>query len=179
MKFKQLGEKSCGKSYEVTLPEVKKPRIRITNVSAQIEEKELINGIKKMNTELSQADLNIIAVIEKKKNSYSYRDLVIEVNGATYNKMLNMEKLFLDWRECPINEHLYLQRCYKCRGFSHIAKNCKLTQRCSKCAGSHKFQDCKRNVVKCVNCSNVIDKYGADIDANHHAWSQKLHGIPA
>lgn len=171
MKVKQLVEKACGKSYDVHLPEIKKPRLRITNVSANIDEKKLISEIKKVNSDLKNDDLQLIAVIEKNKHSYSYRDLIVEVNGTTYNKMIKMGKLFLDWRECRVTEHLYLQRCYKCCGFSHIAKNCKLSQKCSKCAGAHKFQDCKRKVLKCVNCCNVKEKYGADIDDRHHAWS--------
>lgn len=37
---------------------------------------------------------------------------------------------------------------------------------------THKFIDCKRKVLKCVNCSSLKEKRGADIDVNHHAWSK-------
>lgn len=87
--------------------------------------------------------------------------------------MLKLGKLHLDWRECEITEHLYVQRCFKCCGFMHIAKECKGEQKCSECAGSHKFEECKRETYKCVNCAQFMKKYGADIDAQHHAYSKE------
>lgn len=173
MKVKKIVEDSYGANYEVSLPEAKKPRVRITNVSDQIEKDKLIDEIKKMNAELKNFDMKLVTVIDKKKYSYTYRDIVIEVDGAAYKKLLKMGVIFLDWRECAISEHLHLQRCFKCCGFSHISTECKSeTQKCSKCAGNHKYDSCNRKKLKCINCSSIVDKFGADIDTNHHAWSK-------
>lgn len=172
MKLKKIVEASYGQNYEVRLPEVKKPRVRITNVSDQIDETNLIKEIKKMNNELKDADMKLVTVIKRKKQSYTYRDIVVEVNAATYKKLLNMGEIFLDWRRCGVTEHLHIQRCFKCCGFSHISSECKGEQRCSKCSGAHRFDNCQRKKLKCINCAQIIDKFGADIDPNHHAWSK-------
>ena len=43
--------------------------------------------------------------------------------------------------------------CYKCQRYGHIAMACKGTQRCAKCGGEHRFEDCGDNVqAKCCNC---------------------------
>lgn len=89
-----------------------------------------------------------------------------------------MGTIFLDWRQCQITEHSHIQRCFKCCGFSHISTECKAeSQRCSKCAGTHRFENCRKKTVKCINCTQIIDKYGADIDANHHAWSKDCKSL--
>ena len=44
-------------------------------------------------------------------------------------------------------------QCYKCQRYRHIAMACKGKQRCAKCGGEHRFEDCGDNVqVKCCNC---------------------------
>lgn len=173
MKVKKIVEESYGKNYDVRLPEAKKPRVRITNVSDQIAEDQLIIEIKKMNAELKDVDMKIITVIKRQKQSYTFRDIIVEVNGCAYKKMLKMGAIFLDWRTCQITEHIHIQRCFKCCGFSHISSECKVEhQRCSKCAGTHRYENCRKKIVKCINCMQIIDKYGAEIDANHHAWSK-------
>lgn len=185
MKVKKIVEESYGKNYEVRLPATKKPRVRITNISDKMKKEKLIDEIKKMNVELKDVDMKLITVIDRKRYSYTYRDIIIEVNGTDFKKLMKMGIVFLDWRECEISEHLYLQRCFKCCGFSHISTECTYEfQKCSKCAGNHKHDNCKKKTLKCVNCVQVVEKYGADIDTNHHAWSKdckvlqrKLHAL--
>ena len=44
-------------------------------------------------------------------------------------------------------------RCYKCNRFGHILANCRSKERCSKCGGEHKFNNCEASTMKCVNCN--------------------------
>lgn len=37
-------------------------------------------------------------------------------------------------------------RCYKCQRYGHIAAVCKGRQRCPKCGGEHRFEECGDNV---------------------------------
>lgn len=174
MRVKQIVEESYGQNYDVRLPEIKKPRVRIMNVSDRVEEENLINEIKKMNSELKDVDMKLITVIKKRKQSNHSRDVVIEVSAEAYKKLINLGSIFLDWRQCRISEHLHVQRCFKCCGFSHISTECKSeTQKCSRCAGKHRFENCRNKTLKCTNCTLIIEKYGADIDSNHHAWSKE------
>lgn len=44
-------------------------------------------------------------------------------------------------------------RCYKCQRYGHIAAVCKGKQRCPKCGGEHRFEECRENMQdKCCNC---------------------------
>lgn len=44
-------------------------------------------------------------------------------------------------------------RCYRCQRYGHIAAVCKGKQRCPKCGGDHRFENCEENAQdKCCNC---------------------------
>ena len=44
-------------------------------------------------------------------------------------------------------------RCYKCQRYGHIAAACKGKQRCLKCGGEHRVEECKaEGQDKCCNC---------------------------
>ena len=44
-------------------------------------------------------------------------------------------------------------RCFKCNRFGHVTANCRGKERCSKCGGEHKIENCQTSTVKCVNCN--------------------------
>lgn len=118
--------------------------------------------------------MKLITVINRKATSRKTEsnDAVVEVNGAAYTQLLDMSVLVLPWRECRILEHVYIKRCYKCLGFSHISKDCSADQKCSKCGGNHKFSDCKSKKLCCANCHSFNAKNKSKVDTNHHAWSK-------
>lgn len=70
MKVFSLVEESYGESYEVRLPEEKKPRVRIKNISDKIEKENLIDEIKKMNAELQDTEMKLVTV--KQYTYYAY-----------------------------------------------------------------------------------------------------------
>ncbi|XP_013859124.1 uncharacterized protein LOC106514416, partial [Austrofundulus limnaeus] len=44
-------------------------------------------------------------------------------------------------------------RCFKCQRYGHVAEVCRGQQRCPKCGGNHKYEECVGNVQeKCCNC---------------------------
>lgn len=174
MKVKSLVSGKLGDEYEIVLPKIKNPRLRVTNIPTNIAKESIIDDLKKNNQELQDCDVSLITVLNRKATSKQQAscDIVIEVNGATYKMLINMQTLRLPWRECKVYEHIYVQRCYKCLGFSHISKNCtKKIQKCSKCAGSHKFSECKSRNTCCANCISANEKLKTKINTKHHAWS--------
>lgn len=173
MKVKNLVTEKMGDDYEIVLPKIKKPRLRVTNIPTNIAKESIIDELKKSNEELKDCDMSLITVLNRKATSkqQSSCDIVIEVNAATYKMLMDMQILRLPWRECKVFEHIYVKRCYKCLGFSHISKDCKLAQKCSKCGGSHKYSECKSRNICCANCHTTNDKLKAKINTKHHAWS--------
>ena len=44
-------------------------------------------------------------------------------------------------------------RYFKCNRFGHTSTNCTGKERCSKCGGDHKIENCQITIAKCVNCN--------------------------
>lgn len=173
MKVKQIVDEKLGQEYDVVLPKIKSPRLRVTNIDTEIPKDEILNELIKHNVELTYADMRLITVIHRNYKNHSYNDVVIELKSDTYKSVLDHGNLRLPWRECRVFEHLHLNRCYKCCGFSHKSDKCKQEQKCSRCAGPHKYSECKNTNVCCVNCKFANDKYKMNIDTNHHTFSKE------
>lgn len=118
--------------------------------------------------------MKLVTVIPRRFGNKITNDIIVEVKSAVYLKLLEVGVLQMPWRECKVIEHLYLKRCFKCCGYSHIASQCKQnTVFCSKCAGNHSFKDCKNKKICCINCKVANDKYKSKLDTNHHPWSRE------
>lgn len=162
-----------GDDYEVVIPEVKWPRLRITKVDAEILKDDILKELKKYNSEMEEMNIKLIATIARKHNDYEYNDVIIEVDPSGYKLLREIGKLKLPWRECKILDHLYIVRCYKCCGFFHKSIECQIKQKCHKCSGPHKFSDCKSKVECCINCKLANVQYNMKLDTKHSAWSTK------
>lgn len=172
MKVKQLVNDKFGDSYEVLLPKIKSPRLRISNIDPELENDDILGELKNHNQPINNMDMKLVAVIPRKYRDNEYNDIVVEVSSAAYKQLMEMGKLRLPWRECRIFEHLYLIRCYKCCGFFHKSTDCKNSQKCSTCSGPHKSVDCKSKSKCCANCKESNTKFKTKLSTNHHAWSK-------
>ena len=62
-------------------------------------------------------------------------------------------------------------RCYKCQRYGHIAMACKGKQRCAKCGGEHRFEDCGNNVqAKFCNCGGSIMWHMGVVKSGREQW---------
>lgn len=170
LKMKQLIESNNGDDMDVRLPEIQKPRVKIHKIDSSLTSDEIIDDIINKNEALTQASIQIKKVM-KNKNGKT-QDMVVEVDGMTFNRMIALGKLYIGWNRCAVGEHIYLKRCFKCCGFSHIAKECRHNFACSKCAGPHKSNECNQRQIMCVNCVTANATYGLNLTTNHHAWSR-------
>lgn len=172
MKVKQIVKDKLGDNYEVNLPTIKKPRLRITNIDIEIPNERIIAELKKHNEILKGIDLKMITVIQRKMRNKSSNDIIVELNSDAYKTLKSVGMLRLPWRECNVYDHLYIKRCFKCCGFSHNSTECNKEQKCSKCSGNHKYAECKTNKLNCINCKFENEKYKLTLDTKHHAWSK-------
>lgn len=173
MKVKEIVREKLGDGYEVMLPKIKNPRIRITNIDPDIADESIIPELKKNNEQINDLEMELVTVIPKRIRGTISNDIVVEVKSESYQKLLEMSVISLPWRECQILEHFYIKRCFKCCGFSHIAQECRLEQVCSKCSGSHRHNACRSNKICCFNCKTSNEKYNLNLDTKHHAWSKE------
>lgn len=173
MKAKQIVNDKLGPDYDIILPKVNLPRLRICNIAQDIVKEEIINELKKHNDQIRDMDIRLITVIPRKFRSVESNDAVIEINSENYNTLLKIGLLNLPWRECRVLEHIHVKRCYKCCGFFHKSNECTLNQKCSRCSGTHKHSECKSKKVCCVNCKLSNEKFKTNIDANHHSWDKQ------
>lgn len=173
MKIKQIVNDKLGDDYEVVLPKVKLPRLRITNIDPDLQDDDILAELIHHNPSLEFMELKLVSAFKRKYRDNEFKDIVIEVNGATFKQLMEMRKLRLPWRECKIFEHLYLVRCYKCCGFSHKSVSCDKGQKCGSCAGSHKISECKSKNKCCINCKTSNEKFKTKLDTKHSAWSKE------
>lgn len=175
MKVKQIVHEKLGDGYEIVLPKVKSPRLRITNINEEISKDDVLRELKRHNSILENIEMKLITLIPRRaQNNYTYNDAVVEVNGFASQKLLKIGKLNLPWCECLVLEHVHVSRCFKCCGFFHKSTECKHSQICSHCGGSHKHSECKnKSKVCCVNCKNANGKFNANFNTKHNAWSKE------
>jgi hypothetical protein len=63
-----------------------------------------------------------------------------------------------------------LVQCFKCCGYGHIAKHCRIEARCGHCSGSHKTRACdQKEAALCANCKI---KGRSTQDRTHKAWAE-------
>lgn len=174
LKAKQIVKDKLGSNYEVILPKVNLPRVRISNIDPELSNESIINELKNNNECIKEMEMKLVTVIPKKIRSVQSNDAVVEVNSESFNKLLEISVLSLPWRECPLSEHLYVKRCFKCCGFFHKSSECQQNQICSHCSGSHKHTECKnKKKMCCTNCKQANEKFKLKLDYNHHAWDKQ------
>ncbi|XP_076292176.1 uncharacterized protein LOC143214708 [Lasioglossum baleicum] len=183
--IKRLKDTVCeklGEDFEIAEPKKRKPKIKIVNVNEEemnLDDENLIDAILKQN-EINREEegfhIRVVKKIIKARKNVNERkreegSLLLEVDKATHERMLNKEKINIGWRKCFVFDYFNVKRCYKCWGYYHIAKNCTRQETCFKYAGNHKANDCTTTKKRCVNCMHKIKMYNLKINDEHEAVS--------
>lgn len=87
MKMKQLMEKNFGDNYEVILPKIKRPRLRITYIDESIPVENIITELKESNKDI-EMNLQLVKVLIRKNNTNSWVDIIVEVECNTYKALI-------------------------------------------------------------------------------------------
>lgn len=81
MKVKQVVSEKLGDDYEVVLPRIKCPRVRITNIDREIPADSILDELVKHNTELNQKEMRLVTVIPRKRSRENFNEAVFEVKA--------------------------------------------------------------------------------------------------
>lgn len=162
-----------GESYTVSIPEKRKPRVKVIGLSekksSEIIESELRSQNDEIFTEASK--ISVSECFEVRSSKYGIR---IEVDPGTFGRLMMNErmKLRIGWDLCSVYEIFSTIRCYKCWRFHHTSKEWKSMEPiCGKCSGNHVASVCESDVQLCINCSEMKSNLRLDIDCAHPSWS--------
>lgn len=174
MTMKEIISSKFGEKYDVNLPKILKPRIKIINAMNDMDESDIVCELKRQNAFINEDDsIELKKVIKKKNNKFGDIDIVLEVNIEAFDRILEAGKVKFGWKICAVVHHVHITRCFNCCGFSHISTQCKNKQACGRCGKGHKTSDCKQKKEECINCKSVSIKYKLKLDTNHNAYSHK------
>lgn len=162
--------KELGDKYQIIMPQLRKPKVRITNMSDKLTESEIIESIKEKNMQYTDSEMKVICVYEM-KNMDSY-GTIIEVDTKTFNAMMEQEKINIRWNVCKVLDCVNVLRCFNCCGYNHKSTSCRNKKACLRCGGEHLVKDCKSNQSKCINCKISGEKLKLKLDLNHPVWSR-------
>lgn len=169
---KQVNEKE-GENYIIKETDGgERSRVKVVGMSKQYETEEL-NAIIK-NQHLSEnAFVRVLKIYADKNIRADCYNAIIEFDEMTARNVLNDKKISVGWDMCKVFKYIRINRCFKCLGFNHMAKDCKNKIACSKCGGAHKVEECKSQKLSCINCVEYAKKNKEKIDTNHHAFAHK------
>jgi hypothetical protein len=154
------------------------PRLKIKYVAhAPNDDIVFLNDLMKENKVLSEASVCKLVRREKvyKKGELDKDciNVILEVDGLSYNKIMTARKLKFHWQICTCVDSISVKRCFKCLQFGHLVSNCQNELACANCAGNHKAADCDGRVIKCINCVVMNQKHNLNLSTNHKSFSEK------
>ena len=176
---KDINEK-CGQNLQAQVHRRRNHRLAIYNIPDDISTNNVEEIILGQNPELNltAGDINPKFVYQTKRLT---RNMVIEVSAQTRRQMMHT-KIKLGWYICSLDDYLVPIRCFKCSKYNHRSSECRGTETCPHCAGSHKMKECPAQAedYKCINCQifNTRNK-NAKICENHSSMDRNRPSLKA
>jgi hypothetical protein len=170
------------KSLKSEISKKKKLLVIVKGVQNDVLEGELIEAIAEQNTPvknvINDEDIdNHIKLRFKRKNRNEHLcNYVFEVSPKLRNTLLDLQRVNVNYQRVHVNDFSSFLQCYKCMGFGHTTKHCKVTSDvCGICAGKHKTGNCpdskNKNAIKCYNCIRSNVKFNKQMSTSHSATS--------
>lgn len=152
------------------LPQKRRPRLILFDVSNDIKKDALIPTLKEQNSlSLEPGQLSVKFPM---KGKGGLTNLVLEAEPGLHKKLTGSGKLNVGWARCRVRDYVAVTRCYKCYAFGHIAKNCtSAVQVCSRCGQEHSHKECKAEATRCVNCARANKRFRLRLEEGHSCMS--------
>jgi len=166
-------QSKCGEELEARIHRLRKPRIIILNVPADINTSNIEGTIIRQNPNLNLNKGSMTAKFTYDTKRMN-RNAVLEV-GADIRKTLLSSKSRLGWHVCRADDYVTATRCFKFSKFNHRTAECRGEVTCPLCAGTHTIKECKNDPTthKYINCAtNHKHNPTKVISADHSAWDR-------
>ena len=177
-KILKLVDENVNSGITAKIEELKKPRIRLvgsdTDVSAWTDE-EIIQDIKARNDFSEEHEIKVAFQFKNKaKNTWN---IIFEVNGIAYSKIMINKKIFFDCTVCPVYNDFNISFSTKCCKYWHKAKKCRNNDTivCTNCADNHLDTDCSGSATpRCKVCMDYNKRLkDGNRKTNHSAMDFK------
>lgn len=166
--FKNALEQKLKNSYVVEFSKMRKPKIKITNISRNYNKEELEESI------IQQNIINgTVTVTYIKKNRNGQLTAFCECSPRAYRDIINLKKINIGWERFPVYEDIGVPRCFKCQGFFHKMNTCQNKLVCPICSGEHEEKQCSKKDICCINCLQANEKFKTTHATEHHSHSQE------
>lgn len=168
-KIKSAIQEKISKQYEVKIPNSTGLNIKIIGMSFDYSENVLIEKLRKQNPKLADANIKFMGKYETKRGNKTLFNVKLRVDNEAYGKIMEERKVNVGWERCRVYDGTELVQCMKCRGYNHIAKECKNQEICLKCHGQHKTvnSESQEKIMKYINCSKINSRLNMGLDENH------------
>lgn len=175
LKMQRVANGKLSGTYDISLQEALRPRVKISGFSAELNENDLLDSLKKQNGVPESAKLKVIRITKNVRAKNNTMSAVLEVDACTFDMLIKMRRVMIDWDKCQVTEAINVNRCFNCSEYGHIASSCSKPQCCPKCAEPHEAHECTSDFCKCVNCDLKNRQMKAapeeQLDVCHSAWS--------
>lgn len=171
-------EQKLGDKYNVQKPRKLLPRVKMLKVDDPIDDDEaLIKELKQKNPFIENDAIEIIKREQVKRNGQNLKgcfNIVLQLDGVAYNKVMENGKLYLGWNVCRVVDNIYIRRCYKCLGFNHNGAECRNKAVCGNCGSEdHQKKDCTSTDIRCANCAKANTRLRMQLSTDHNIWSSE------
>lgn len=160
-----------GDKYKVEDGSFKKPKLIVSGVEEEflnMENEEIIKAVVEQNDVNLEGKLTVVKKY-KKKNKKNSVNIIIEVEPDKYVNLIKKEKINIGWRKCNIYDYFDITRCFKCAGYNHKSNKCTNNITCFKCGENHITNECKSEILKCINCLTIREKLKINVNPDHAA----------
>lgn len=134
------------------------PKLTIASVDNHIDDKDVVDEIKRKNSSLSNLIQNEsdAKIIFSKKSGEHTKTVVLSVTPQIRDEIVQNGFVYIGLRRCRVFDRFWVTRCYNCFGFNHKSNECRNTVKCGNCAGDHSSSDCSsKESKKCINCQKA------------------------
>lgn len=171
-KVKDAVENKLRQKYDIKVPELINPCVKIVGLEESYSDKELEACLVKQNSFIQHDKLLLkIKVVKKMKSRFM---AIVETDPITHNRILDKGKLSVGWSMCRVFDYVAVLKCYNCWGYNHKASECKNGKKCLKCASSaHSVDQCVDEEWKCANCVDANASLELKLDTRHSPLSME------
>ena len=148
------------------------PMFMVTGINKGFSDADFLEELQNLNSEILEelgytvAD-KIEIVTKKQCRNPTKENWILQAPPEIAKWFLKRGTIFFDLVRVYVQEYFNLAVCFKCSGYSHVAKYCSESECCHKCGGQHYGKDCETEELKCPNCSKLKLQ-----DLNHSARSR-------